>query len=48
MAAAFARPAGHVGLCGDVGIVASPAVLTVGGWMVAVLTGVVIGVHGFS
>jgi hypothetical protein len=50
MAAALWCTAGRVGLCGHVRMVASLAVLTVGGLMVAVTQGVVVvvGVHGFS
>ncbi|MGH3839712.1 MAG: hypothetical protein ACRDSF_29010 [Pseudonocardiaceae bacterium] len=49
MAAARCGTAERVGLCGEVRMVASLAVLMAGGLMVAVTTWVVvIGVHGFS
>ena len=49
MAAALSCTADRVGLCGEVRMVASLAVLTAGGSMVAVTEWVVmIGVHGFS
>ncbi|MDQ4104946.1 MAG: hypothetical protein M3186_14980 [Actinomycetota bacterium] len=49
MAAALSCTADRVGLCGEVRMVASLAMLAAGGSMVAVTKWVVmIGVHGFS